>query len=514
MNREKLFKNNLIAITTIVAIFSLSNLASGYYAELVALLITLAVTLFLCVGLASVLPLMTRIMIVSVCEVVLLFIVPFMKNTVVESFSLFLLLAVMSLVYYDKKILLLQCAITNILYIAYLASSFEYLSGRFETQTLVVNFLVFNMAIALSYKITGWNLEIIEEGKAKTRRTKELLAEVNQKVEENEKQQSEQILLIEKMKEMDEADKRHMQALDEKIRESAEMSQKQEQLIGDIKKSSEENEKLLSEVQTQMSESKKMTDDQARLLNVIRHSAENVSDMVPQIKSISERLASGAEEQTRALEGLNSSIAEISNQIGNTVRVTKESGEQSTKAVSMFEAANTQMTGLLSSMDNINKIAGEINSIIKTIDNIAFQTNLLALNAAVEAARAGEAGKGFAVVAEEVRSLASRSTDATKNTAALIERTIFAITEGRNAAIETAQSLKEAIQIALAGTESVQSIVDVSQTQAESVGVLVNNMATISRVVHENQSTVTENIEISDSLIKESQVLLELSSNK
>jgi methyl-accepting chemotaxis protein len=93
------------------------------------------------------------------------------------------------------------------------------------------------------------------------------------------------------------------------------------------------------------------------------------------------------------------------------------------------------------SVEKIRSFSEEVINIVHLLDEISFQTNLLALNAAVEAARAGEAGKGFAVVADEVRNLAQRSANSSKQIKMILDQNKVQMNDGVNAVKQTGQSL-------------------------------------------------------------------------
>ena len=151
-----------------------------------------------------------------------------------------------------------------------------------------------------------------------------------------------------------------------------------------------------------------------------------------------------------------------------------------------------------------------MNEIIKSIEDIAFQTNILALNAAVEAARAGVAGKGFAVVADEVRNLASKSAEASKNTAVLIEHAMSAVERGNLLAQETARKLEQTVEKSEEAAALVSHITTETSEQATAVAQVTQGIDQISSVVQTNSATAEESAAASEELSGQASMLKNL----
>jgi methyl-accepting chemotaxis protein len=168
-------------------------------------------------------------------------------------------------------------------------------------------------------------------------------------------------------------------------------------------------------------------------------------------------LAGSIEQSSTSIRTMTDAIAAVSARAGTSDVVARRAAERAA-------AGSQTVEKVITSMQGIAGITGEISKITKVIEGFAFQTNLLSINAAVEAARAGDAGKGFAVVATEVRDLAERSAKASRDIGGLISRGEAEVTQGVAQVTEAGKSLGE---INAAVSEVVESVAGIARDLAQ-----------------------------------------------
>ncbi len=238
--------------------------------------------------------------------------------------------------------------------------------------------------------------------------------------------------------------------------------------------------------------------------------ANQLRDAAADISDGSQDLAARTEAQAATLE----QTAAAMHQVTSTVRQNADNASAADRLAA--EARQTAQQGgsvvasVVEAMGAIEDGARKISDIVGLIDEIAFQTNLLALNASVEAARAGEAGKGFAVVAQEVRALAQRSANASKDIKALIHASNSQVKSGAELANRAGGALDDIVSAVRKVTDIVAEIASASSEQSRGLDEVNKAVGNMDEMTQRNAALVEETHAAAQALANQAQELAEL----
>ncbi|MCY1278931.1 Methyl-accepting chemotaxis protein (MCP) signaling domain protein [compost metagenome] len=190
---------------------------------------------------------------------------------------------------------------------------------------------------------------------------------------------------------------------------------------------------------------------------------------------------------------MSTAVHEVARNAQNAADAAREAEQQSREGAKVVGATITAIRQLAQEVESasgtiqtLEQEAQNIGAVLAVIKGIAEQTNLLALNAAIEAARAGEQGRGFAVVADEVRALAARTQDSTKDIQTMIERLQAGVLNAVKAMDAGSSKARDSVEQA-AGVDQALSVTGDSVQR-------INDMAAQIATACEEQSSVTEEI--------------------
>ncbi|MDX1949981.1 MAG: methyl-accepting chemotaxis protein, partial [Rickettsiales bacterium] len=243
------------------------------------------------------------------------------------------------------------------------------------------------------------------------------------------------------------------------------------------------------------------------MVSKIIGTASNVASASAEISAGSADLSARTEQQASNLEETSASMEQMTASVRENLQNVNQASTLSSKTKDIADKGGESVGKTVLAMKSIEDSSKKIADIISVIDEIAFQTNLLALNAAVEAARAGDAGKGFAVVAEEVRNLAGRSSQASKEIKELISDSVNKVKDGVDIAQKSGESLGEIVSSVSKLTELVSSITNATNEQSTGIEQVNSAISNLDQMTQQNAAMVQQNTASAESLSQQAEEL-------
>ncbi len=234
------------------------------------------------------------------------------------------------------------------------------------------------------------------------------------------------------------------------------------------------------------------------------------------MQTASEEIARGNEDLSNRTENTASNLEQTAaamHQLASSARNSAETVERCARnsgtVLGSVETSTTSVAAMGQAMELIAESSGQISGMVDLINQITFQTNLLALNAAVEAARAGESGRGFAVVASEVRSLASRTAEASNEIRDMVRAATASIEAGTRRAAEAGTAMEQVRSSIAENNQLVSSILTVVDEEMSGIAQVNEAIDQIDRLTQQNAAMVEQLAASAQSLRGQSRAVLD-----
>ncbi|RAU22376.1 hypothetical protein CU669_09050 [Paramagnetospirillum kuznetsovii] len=232
----------------------------------------------------------------------------------------------------------------------------------------------------------------------------------------------------------------------------------------------------------------------------INEAAGQITGAASEVAAGSQDLSERSEQQASALEETAASMEELAATVRQNSANAQQANQLAAGAREVASGGGQVVNDAISAMGRIEGSSQKIEDIVGMIDEIAFQTNLLALNAAVEAARAGDAGKGFAVVAQEVRNLAQRSAQASKEIKGLIAESSSQVRSGADLVKGAGKTLEDILGSVKRVADIVAEIAAASAEQASGIDQVNQAITQMDEMTQQNAALVEESTAAAHSL--------------